>query len=200
MNSGLRRTLSRAFGAFCAVLALSIGAPATAVEIAGVKLDDTARVANQELKLNGAGVRYRAIFQVYAAGLYLSDKKPTVSGVLSVPGPKRITLVMLRDIGNEELGRAFMAGIQKNSSHEEKTKIIPQLQTFGEIFASIPELKKGDVLTTDWIPGSGTVVHMNGKKVSDVIPDEAFYNALLRIWLGEKPADSGLKTALLGGE
>jgi hypothetical protein len=28
-------------------------------------------------------------------------------------------------------------------------------------------------------------------------PDMAFYNALLRIWLGEKPADSSLRRAML---
>jgi hypothetical protein len=54
------------------------------------------------------------------------------------------------------------------------------------------------VLITDWIPGSGTLVTLNGKKVADPIPDAAFYGALLRIWLGEKPVDAKLKTAMLG--
>ena len=73
-----------------------------------------------------------------------------------------------------------------------------QLQKFGEVFASVPELKKGDVLTVDWLPGSGTIIHINGKKVSDVLPDIAFYNAILKIWLGDNPADSRLKPLLLG--
>jgi hypothetical protein len=54
------------------------------------------------------------------------------------------------------------------------------------------------VLTTGWIPGSGTVVHVNGKKVSDVLPDVALYNALLKIWLGDKPVDPQLKPLILG--
>lgn len=198
MNLGIR--LSHALVTFGALLALSIGAPAAAIEIAGFKLDETARVGNQELHLNGAGIRYRAIFKVYVAALYLSEKKKTVNEILAVPGARRVTLVMLRDIGNEELGRAFMAGIRKNTERSETAKIIPQLQTFGEVFASVPEIKKGDVLTTDWIPGSGTIVHLNGKPVSKFIPDLAFYNALVRIWIGKDPADSGLKVALLGGE
>ena len=77
-------------------------------------------------------------------------------------------------------------------------KIINQLLKFGEFFASIPELKKGDVLTTDWIPGVGTQIHFNGKSVSETLPDQVFYNSLLKIWLGEKPADSKLKLSLLG--
>lgn len=192
--------VSRLLAGLCVTVMLSIGVPAGAVDLAGVKLEPTARVGNQDLKLNGAGIRYRAIFKVYVAGLYLPGTSKATSDILSMPGARRVTLVMLREVSNEELGRAFIAGITKNSDRDENAKIIPQLHTFGEIFASIPELKKGDVLTVDWIPDSGTIVHANGKKVADAIPDIAFYNALLRIWLGHKPADSALKNALLGSE
>lgn len=169
-----------------------------AAEVAGVKLDDSTRVANQELRLNGAGIRYKAIFKVYVAGLYLAEKKNTVPAVLAAPGAKRVAIVMLRDVSNEEFGRGFMSGITQNSDRAETGKLIAQLQKFGEIFAAIPELKKGDVLTTDWVPGTGTVIHLNGRKISEPLPDAAFYNAILRIWLGEKPIDSNLKPALLG--
>lgn len=196
MKLGIR--ISRALGLMGAAAALSLATQVGAAEVGGVKLDDTARVANQELKLNGAGIRYKAIFKVYVAGLYLAEKKSTVQDVLAAPGARRVTIVMLRDVSNEELGRGFMSGIQQNSDRAEKAKLIMQLQKFGEVFASIPELKKGDVLTTDWIPGSGTVVHVNGKKVSDVLPDVAFYNALLKIWLGDKPVDAQLKPLMLG--
>ena len=118
--------------------------------------------------------------------------------MLAAPGARRVTIVMLRDVGNEEMARGFLSGIHLNSDRSEKARLVGQLQKFGEVFASIPELKKGDVLTTDWIPGTGTVVHVNGKKVSEPLPDIAFYNALLKIWLGEKPVDSSLKTSLLG--
>jgi hypothetical protein len=70
--------------------------------------------------------------------------------------------------------------------------------TFGHLFGSIPELKKGDTLNTDWIPGFGTVVYLNGKKITEPIPDVLFYNALLKIWLGANPVDSKLKSAMLG--
>lgn len=196
MNSGIRNIGLRTLISVGA--ALSVALSAGAAEVAGVKLDEVTRVANQDLKLNGAGIRYKAIFKVYVAGLYLTEKKSTVPDVLAAAGPRRVTLVMLRDVGNEELGRGFMSGIQQNSDRTEKSKLIMQLQKFGEVFASIPELKKGDVLTTDWIPGSGTVVHLNGKKVSDVLPDIAFYNAILKIWLGDKPVDTRLKPAMLG--
>lgn len=194
----IRTYITRTLGFMSMAAGITIATAAGAAEVAGVKLDDTIRLANQDLKLNGAGIRYKAIFKVYVAGLYLAERKITVADVLAAPGARRVTLVMLRDVSNEELGRGFMNGIQQNSDRAEKAKMIMQFQKFGEIFASIPELKKGDVLTTDWIPGTGTVVHLNGKKVSDNLPDIAFYNAILRIWLGDKPVDSRLKPLMLG--
>lgn len=182
------------------VLALGIGMQASATEVAGVKLDDTIQVAGTDLKLNGAGIRYKAIFKVYVAGLYLKDKKTTVPEVLASAGPRRVTIVMMRDLSNEEFGRGFMSGIQQNTDKAEKSKMTSQFIRFGELFASVPELKKGDVMTNDWIPGVGTVVALNGKKMGDPYPDIAFYNALLRIWLGEYPVDRGLKRAMLGEE
>lgn len=117
--------------------------------------------------------------------------------ILGLPGPKRVTLVMLRDLSNEDFGRGFMNGIQQNTDKVEKMKLVAQFLRFGELFASVPELKKGDVMTNDWIPGVGTVVALNGKRMGEPYPDVAFYNALLRIWLGEKPVDNSLKKAMM---
>jgi hypothetical protein len=114
-NSVIRRVAIAA--AFSAVFV----APSFATtEVAGVKLDDTVKVANQELKLNGAGIRYKAVFKVYVAALYLGAKKSTVPDVVAAPGAKRVSIVMLRDVGNEEFGRGFMSGIQQNTDRAER--------------------------------------------------------------------------------
>ena len=80
----------------------------------------------------------------------------------------------------------------------ERSALATQLNKFGEIFASVQGLKKGDVLHLDWLPGVGTQCELNGKKLGEPIPDVAFYNAILRIWLGDDPVDSSLKPAMLG--
>lgn len=190
--------LKRAGAYVCVFSALMLAQSAFAMDVAGVKIEETAKVGNQDLKLNGAGIRYKVVFKVYIAALYLSEKKTTVLDVMAATGARRIELVMLRDVSSEDFSRAFMTGLQNNVEKADKSKIINQMLKFGELFASIPELKKGDVLTTDWIPGVGTQIHFNGKLVSETLPDQVFYNALLKIWLGEKPADSKLKFSLLG--
>lgn len=181
------------------ILAGSFCLPArAAVEVAGVKFDDSIKVAGSELKLNGAGVRTKVIFKVYAAGLYLTEKKTSVADVLATSGPRRVAITMLREVSSEDFGKAFMDGLNNNTDKNERTRILPQTTKFGEVFAQIPALKKGDQLTLDWTPNEGTQCYLNGKKIGELMPEVAFYNAVLRIWLGEHPVDSSLKPALLG--
>jgi hypothetical protein len=182
-----------------AALALAIALPAAAaVDVNGIKFEDVNKVGGKDLKLNGAGMRTKLVIKVYAAGLYLTEKSKNVADILKMDGPRRVTLVMARDISSEDLGKAFMDGINENLDKAEKAKIVGQIGKFGEMFASVDQIRKGDVLHMDWIPGTGTVCELNGKRIGEPAADINFYNAVLRIWLGEKPADRSLKPALLG--
>jgi hypothetical protein len=193
-----RRLILHTLGA-CALLAAGVGLPArAAVEAGGIPFEDTARVAGKDLKLNGAGVRTKVIIKVYAAGLYLPERRNNVADILREEGPRRVAIVMARDVSSDTFGKAFMDGLNDNVDKAEKARIASQIGRFGEVFALADTLHKGDVLHLDWIPGSGTQCELNGKKLGEPIPDLAFYNAVLRIWLGEKPVDGSLKSALLG--
>jgi hypothetical protein len=183
-------------GAFLACM-FTQGASAT-TEVSGVKFEDSVKVGGKDLKLNGAGMRTKFIVKVYAAGLYLPEKKNNVPEVLKVEGPRRMTLVMMREISSDDFGQAFMTGLNNNIDKTEKSKFVTQISKFGEMFGQIDALKKGDVLHIDWIPGTGTQCELNGKKIGEVLPDVNYYNAVLRIWLGDKPVDSALKPLLLG--
>jgi hypothetical protein len=191
--------ITRLLAIFGVAVVLASASIASALEVSGVNLDETARVNDQELTLNGAGIRYKVIFKVYVAGLYLAEKKHNLTDIIALPGAKRVTMVMLRNVDNDSFSQAFLDGIRKNSDTSEVGKIINQMMIFGHMFAAVPEgLKKGDKITADWIPGSGTLCKLNGRQLSEFIPDVAFYNALLKIWLGRNPVDSKLKTAMLG--
>lgn len=179
-------------------LALCLIPAAQAVEIAGVKMEETIKAGNTELKLNGAGIRYKAIFKAYVAGLYMTEKKNTVADIIAVPGPKQVRIVMLRNVSADSFGQGFLDGISRNCSKAEKTKIISQMQKFGELFAAVPELSKGDVIITEWIPNVGTLTTINGKRTGDALPDVSFFNAILKIWLGDQPAYAPLKNQLMG--
>ncbi len=180
-----------------AFLACAFTQGASAAEISGVKFSETAKVGGKELKLNGFGMRTKFIVKVYATGLYLQDKASTVPEVLKADGPRRVQLVMMRDITSDEFGDAFMTALNNNVDKNEKSKIVSQISKFGEMFAMLEGLKKGDVLNLDFVPGVGTQSQLNGKNIGEVVPDVVFYNSVLKIWLGEKPVDSSLKPKLL---
>ncbi|MEO3715476.1 chalcone isomerase family protein [Roseateles flavus] len=190
-----RRTLVAA-----GLLAAALPWTAQAVEVAGVNVEPTAKVAGKELKLNGAGIRTRVIVKVYVMGLYLTEKQTTPAGVFESQGPRRFSITMLREVTGEDFGQAFMAGITANTDKAERSKFVNQLGAFGEVFVNVGSMKKGDTLTADWVPGTGMVMAVNGKTVGETLPDIGFYNAVLKIWLGEKPVDTSLKPALLGGK
>ncbi|MBB2485186.1 chalcone isomerase family protein [Mitsuaria sp. WAJ17] len=179
-------------------LALPLGAQAQAVELAGVKYEPQAELGGQKLVLNGAGIRYKAIFKVYTAGLYLKDKAGTPDGVFTMSGPKRLSIHMLREIDANELGKLFTKGMQDNASPEDFSKSIPGVMRIAEVFAAKKKMSSGEGFAVDFVPGTGTVISVNGKVQGEPIREPEFFTTLMRIWLGKNPADSQLKDALLG--
>ena len=175
-------------------VALFFGWPAWAAEVAGIKLDDKARVAGSELALTGAGLRKRVFFNVYVIGLYVQDRK---ADPVTQPGPKRIAIHMLRDVGAETFTDALTGGIRANHSDAQVQAFEPRLRQLAATIAEIKEAKKGMIIALDW-NGATTQVLVDGTPAGPPIGGEDFYSALLRIWLGEKPVQEDLKKALLG--
>jgi len=194
----MRGLLTAASLALLLTLLPTRGAQADTVDIGGVKYETVQDVGGQKLQLNGAGIRYKVIIKVYTAGLYLGSKASTPEAVLAAGGPKRIHIVALRDIDGNDLGKLFTKGMEQNAPREEFMKSINGVLKIAELFAAKKELTKGEHFSVDWIPGTGSVVSVNGKPQGEPIKEPEFFNALLRIWIGKAPADDQLKDALLG--
>jgi Chalcone isomerase-like len=170
---------------------------ACAAEVAGVQLDDRAHVGSTDLVLNGAGLRKRLFFQVYAMGLYLPSKAATAEGALAAGGNKRVQIHMLRDVSAAEFSSALMEGVQANQSQEESRALEGRVSQFVATLMELKEARKGMRFALDWNAG-GTQLMVDGKPTGKPIEGEDFYRALLRIWLGAHPVQEDLKKALLG--
>ncbi len=179
----------------CVLGLLALQAPAR--EVQGIRYEESIDLAGTRLQLNGAGTRYKAVFKVYTAGLYLSRKARTEAEVQLVPGPKRLTLTFVREIGSEELGRLFIKGIKSNTPNEEYTRIVGSVMRMSQVFYEARKMKIGETINMDWVPGKGTLISIRDVPVGDPFPEPEFYAALLRIWIGKDPADWQLKDALL---
>ncbi len=177
------------------LFALALALPAHAADVAGVKFEVQARVAGAELALTGAGLRKRYFVQVYAIGLYVADRK---ADPVTQPGAKRIAIHMLRDVDAGQFTKALADGIRDNHTPAEAQALEPRVAELAAILDAVKEAKKGMAITLDWVPGSGTQVTIDGKPTRKLLEGEDFYRGLLRIWLGDDPAQDDLKKALLG--
>jgi len=170
---------------------------ASALEVAGVKLADSVHLGSGDLVLNGAGLRTRFFFKVYVAALYLGEKTHAAEAALNQAGVKRVSMHILREISDEKMLNAFNEAMAANHTPAEMQALEPQLKELTAIFHAIGKVKEGDVVDLDYFPDSGTQFIVNGIQRGN-IPGAAFNRALLRVWLGDKPAQDDLKQEMLG--
>jgi hypothetical protein len=173
------------------------GAPALQVE--GHVYDDTALVAEQPLRLNGAGVRSQLWFKAFTAGLYLPEPATQAGSVLAQPGSKRLRLRMLIDVPAQEFSKALQRGVEKNHSAAERAPMAERLSQLAQTVQGLGTLHNGDTVDLDFQPGLGLVLSLNGHRRGEPVPGDDVYRALLRIFIGDRPAQAALKNALLRG-
>ncbi len=204
LASALSSLVSRRFrptlAACGAVLALGMPAVgAGAAEIEGVRIDEATRVAGKELQLNGVGLR--TVFNVkgYVAALYLPEKVRNAAVVLGAKGPKRLQIRPLREVEADTFVKALNEGMRENHTDVQLEKFADRLALLEQAMNQVGTARKGDVINFDYSPDSGTVIAINGTPRGRPIPGEDFYQAVLRIFLGDRPVDRDLKRGLLGG-
>jgi long-chain acyl-CoA synthetase len=175
-----------------------VAATGQAAEVAGVKVPDSAKVGNSDLLLNGAGLRTRMVVKVYVGALYLAEKKTAAADALASKGAKRIALHLLRDLSAEQLSGALSDGLNDNLSEAERMQYKVQIDDLKATLEAVGAAREKSVITIDFVPDSGMRIALDGAGKGKVIAGEDFYRALMKIWLGEKPVDKGLKAGMLG--
>ena len=163
-------------------------------------LADRVRVDGQELQLNGIALRTRMVFfKVYVAGLYLPERTTTVPAVLAAKGAKRIILVMMREANAEQFVLSIEAGMRDNNAEAQLAAVKAQTESLASTIRAIGQARRGMRIVLDYIPSAGgTQLYVDGTARGRLMLGEEFFRALLRIWLGEHPAQDDLKRALLG--
>jgi Chalcone isomerase-like len=185
-----------------AAMALALaawGVAAQPAEIEGVKLEPTAQVGGATLQLNGAGLRTRAFFKVYVAGLYMPQKAGNAAALLAQKGARRVAITMLRSVDADTFAGALNDGLRNNHSEAQFAAFKAQIDALNANLKAVGEAKKGDMIHFEFVPESGTRVLVNGQPRGNAIPGEDFFTAVLRIWIGDKPVDGDLKKGMVGG-
>src|SRR5262252_7124110 len=89
----MKRSIAWAFSLTLVLFAsalLPLNLPARAAELAGATLPDTLAAGDKTLKLNGLGLRKKAVFKVYVGGLYLESPSKDASAILAADQAKAI--------------------------------------------------------------------------------------------------------------
>jgi hypothetical protein len=181
------------------LLLLLLAFPLHAAELEGVTLEDRVQVDGQELQLNGMALRTRVIFKVYVAGLYLPAKTAAAQAAIHSKGAKRIVLVMMREANAEQFVLSILAGMRDNNTGAELAAVKAQTESFAATIRAIGQAHRGMRIVLDFRPSlGGTQLYVDGMARGRLLPGEELYRVLLRIWLGEDPAQDDLKQALLG--
>jgi len=179
-----------------AIVVLIFGVRSVAArEIAGVAVPESVTLKNKALVLNGAGIRKKLFMKIYVCALYLTAKRTAASEILADPEAKRIVMSFLyKEVGVERQVEGWNKGFRDNNSGEELKGLQDRINLFNSLFTTV---RKGDVIRFDYMPEEGTQVWINDT-LNGIVPGEDFFAALLKIWLGPKPAEANLKDALLG--
>ncbi len=179
-------------------LGLAAWLPVQAAVLEGQRFDDIVKIGNQELKLNGLGVRGVLFIKAYVAGLYVPEKATVAQQILRQPGPKRIQMRMLMEIGAPDIKKALVDGMQKNVSEGQWAAMQDRVAQFSRTIESIGVAKPGDTITLDYVPERGLLLAVNDVAKGHAISGADFYNALLEIFVGDNPVDGRLKKGMLG--
>lgn len=160
------------------------------------ELPSTLKTGEQQLVLNGSGTREKYFLDLYVAGLYLAEHSNQPAEIIQADAPMAMRIVITSKlVSQDRLVESLNEGFE-NSTQGHPEAIRAQIEQFRQAFAG--EIVRGDVFDLVYLPTRGVLVFKNGKRTGAVAGLE-FKQALFGIWLCDKPADKGLKQALLGG-
>lgn len=182
----------RLFAAFLASLLILF--PAQARTVNGTEVAETFPLNNQQLVLNGAGVRSKFFVDAYVASLYLVSASSDSRRIIAADEPMVMRLQITSGmINSKRMSESTRDGFVRSTGGN----IAPIEKEMEELITAFSEeVKEGDVFDLVYAPSAGVTVYRNGEK-KVVVNGLAFKQALFGIWLSEDSIQKSLRKALL---
>jgi hypothetical protein len=167
------------------------------ITLNNVTLPATLKQDKTELTLNGGGIRKKAFFKVYVAGLYVPAKSKNGNEIANADKPVAIRLQITSSVvSSSNMSESIREGFTKSTGGN-TAPLQKKIDAFINVFSK-EEIKEGNVFDIWYVPGEGVKTYKNGKYLS-TIEGLDFKKALFGIWLSDNPVDADLKKGLLGG-
>lgn len=166
----------------------------SAVELGGITMPNTLQIEEQELVLNGAGIRSKFVFDLYVAGLYLSAQESNAVKIIESTVPMALRLhIISSKITSKKMIKGIQSGFKK-ATNGNVEPIALEIEQFLTAFSD--NVEEGDVF--EFVASEHGVVIIKNNVQNQTISSHAFKQALFGIWLSDKPVKAKLKKALLG--
>ncbi|MFN7700307.1 MAG: chalcone isomerase family protein [Deltaproteobacteria bacterium] len=187
----MKRSLATAW----LVSTLALPWAAHALDVSGVHFDDSVAVEGSTLVLNGVGTRHATIFgiEVYVAALYVPTRTSDVEAIVRPDVPRRVVLVMKRDVDAETMAHAIREGIT-HAAGPRAGAIASELEAF---VAWCPTMREGHRMTVTFTPGANLAITATGARGA-FRGSAALADAFFRMWLGSHPVEDSLRDGMLG--
>lgn len=170
-------------------------AAAEARQYGDVTIPDTLEAGGETLGLSGAGYRSKFFMKMYLGGLYLKESNSGPDAVVAADEAMLIRLhIVSGKITSERMIEAIDEGFEK-SAGDNLASLAEMIDQFKGFFSE--EIKVDDVFDIAYVPGEGVSVQKNGNLLG-TIEGIDFKQAVFGIWLGDDPADKGLRKKMLG--
>jgi hypothetical protein len=163
----------------------------------GARFREFREVDGESLLCNGVGKRTILFFDAYHAALYVSTRHGDFDSLRKADQVRLLEVRMLRNAPLSQLEQVVINGIRDNVPSGSLPGLQARIQMLLAAMRSVRSLTKGDVLEIVY-SGGATHLRVNQSRVGGDINGKDFNDALMSIWLGEHPIDSGLKRQLLG--
>ena len=162
------------------------------LKIGGKVLPDKMKAGENELLLNGAGLRKKLIIKVYAGALYILESCSDANAIIEADEPVAVKMHFIyKAVAPEKLIEAWNTGFGKSDI----SNLQEEITTFNSYFTE--DAKKDEVYDIIYVPEVGTSVYMNNE-LKGTVPGLEFKKAVFSIWLGEQTELPKLKKAMLG--
>jgi len=155
-----------------------------------------ALTANAAPLLNGLALEQQFNKDRYIAAVYSDTLADSAGVLLDNNTTRRLEVRVVADgLSARRFRNQWMEGIAINNPGDTLTHQAENMVTFANLFSG--RFRKGDRLTVDYAADSGTTsVALNGAALGE-ITDRAFFNTLLRAWIGPVPPSSDFREGLL---
>jgi hypothetical protein len=178
-----------------AIVGIAVASVFVAESSATAALPAKLKAGDVELSLNGSGARTKYLMQMYVAALYVAEPSRDAAAIVAADAPMAFRIEITSGLVSEEklvesLNEGFTAALGGDTE-----PLRAEIDQFRKCFAA--KIAKGDVFNLVYLPEHGVIVLKNNERVG-AVAGQPFKQAQLGIWLGAKPADDDLKTALLG--